>query len=105
MFENYELAKLALENWEHDEDGLAEYLKYFRISSNAVYPFSAGGKRCFLRLAPVEEKMEQNLRGELAFLDYLQKVGYSSMKPVPSKAGSVLLTLDTEWGDILCKCL
>lgn len=98
MFENFELAKLALENWEHDEEGLAESLKYFRISSNAVYPFSAGGKRCFLRLAPVEEKMEQNLRGELVFLDYLQKAGYSSMKPVPAKAGSVLLTLDTEWG-------
>ena len=98
MFENFELAKQAMENWEYDKEGLAEYLRYFRISSNAVYPFAHHGKRCFLRLAPVEEKEEQNLRGELAFLDYLQKASYTSMKPVPSKTGSVLLTLHTEWG-------
>lgn len=98
VFENYELAKLALENWEHDEKGLSEYLRYFRISSNAVYPFANCGKRCFLRLAPVEEKQKNNLQGELEFLKYLQKVEYTSMKPIPSRNGSVLLTLDTEWG-------
>lgn len=98
MFENYELAKLALENWEHDEKGLTEYLRYFRISSNEVYPFAICGKRCFLRLAPVEEKKKNNLQGELEFLEYLQKVEYTSMKPVPSRTGSVLLTLETEWG-------
>ena len=54
LFENFELAKLALTNWEHDEDTLGEYLKYFRISSNAVYPFSVQGKRHFLRLAPID---------------------------------------------------
>ena len=72
MFENYELAKHALTNWNHDEESLDAYLKYFRISSNAIYPFKGCGKRCFLRLAPVEEKQEENLRGELAFLQYLQ---------------------------------
>lgn len=98
MFENYELAKFALENWEHDEKGLDEYLKYFRISSNAVYPFAMQGKRCFLRLAPVEEKKEQNLQGELEFLEYLQKNGYPAMRPILAKNGSALLKLDTEWG-------
>ena len=47
LFENFELAKLALTNWEHDEDTLDEYLKYFRISSNAVYPFSIRGQPLF----------------------------------------------------------
>ena len=98
MFENYELAKLALENWEHDEKGLDEYLKYFRISSNAVYPFAKQGKRCFLRLAPVEEKIEQNLQGELEFLEYLQKAGYPALRPILSKSGNALLKLDTKWG-------
>ena len=98
MFENFELAKLALENWEHDADTLDEYLKYFRISSNAVYPFALKGRRHFLRLSPVEEKQRENLIGELEFLQYLQKAGYGAMKPVASKTGEMLLTLDTEWG-------
>ena len=98
LFENFELAKLALTNWEHDENTLDEYLKYFRISSNAVYPFSVQGKRHFLRLAPVEEKQKENLVGELEFLQYLQKEGYGSMKPVAAKNGELLLTLNTKWG-------
>lgn len=98
MFENFELAKLALENFEHDKDGLDEYLKWFRISSNAVYPFSAGGKRRFLRLSPAEEKREGNLRAELAFLEYLNEQGYPAAGPVASKTGETLLTLDTGWG-------
>ena len=99
MFENFELAKFALENWVHDEKGLEEYLKYFRISSNAVYPFAVQGKRFFLRLAPVEEKIEQNLLGELEFLEYLRKDDYPAMRPILSKKGSVLLKLDTKWGE------
>lgn len=98
MFENFELAKLALTNWEHDEDTLDEYLKYFRISSNAVYPFAIQGKRHFLRLSPVEEKQKENLVGELEFLQYLQMAGYGAMKPVTAKNGEVLLTLNTKWG-------
>ena len=30
MFDNVELAKQALHNWEHDSDTLDEYLKYFK---------------------------------------------------------------------------
>ena len=99
LFENFELAKLALTNWEHDEDTLDEYLKYFRISSNAVYPFSIRGKRHFLRLAPVEEKQKENLVGELEFLQYLGMAGYGAMKPVAAKNGELLLILNTKWGD------
>lgn len=98
LFENYELAKQALAHWEHNEENLDKYLKYFRISSNAMYPFECGGKRCFLRLAPIEEKQERNLRGELEFLQYLHSKGYPSMKPVPSGEGELLLLLDTKWG-------
>lgn len=39
LYENYDLAKSALENWEYDTDTLDEHLQNFRISSNAVYPF------------------------------------------------------------------
>lgn len=98
MFENYELAKYALKNWNHDEDNLDEYLKYFRISSNAVYPFSVDGKRHFLRLSPVEEKQKENLLGELEFLQYLITAGYAAMKPVAAKNGETLLKVNTEQG-------
>ena len=98
LFENFELAKLALTNWEHDEDTLDEYLKYFRISSNAVYPFAMKGKRHFLRLSPVEEKQKENLMGELEFLQYLNQEGYGAMKPVAAKNGELMLTLNTKWG-------
>lgn len=98
LFENFELAKLALTNWEHDEDTLDGYLKYFRISSNAVYPFSIRGKRHFLRLAPIEEKQKENLVGELEFLQYLGNAGYGAMKPVAAKNGELMLTLITKWG-------
>lgn len=43
LFENYGLAKEALENWEHDEDTLDRMLSQFRISSNAIYPFCQKG--------------------------------------------------------------
>ena len=99
LFENFELAKCVLINWEHDEENLEEYLNYFRISSNAVYPFSVQGKRCFLRLAPVDEKQKNNLAGELEFLQYLNRKGYSAMEPVKARNGSVLLKLDTKWGE------
>ena len=54
LFENYDLAKEALKNWEHDADTLDYMLSKFRISSNAIYPFYKNGEVCFLRLAPVE---------------------------------------------------
>lgn len=98
LFENFELARLALTHWEYNEENLDKYLKYFRISSNAMYPFERYEKRCFLRLAPMEEKQENNLRGELEFLQYLQSKGYPSMVPVASKEGEFLLQLDTRWG-------
>ena len=39
LYENYDLAKSALKNWEYDTETLDDCLQHFRISSNAVYPF------------------------------------------------------------------
>ena len=55
LYENYDLAKFALENWKYDIDTLDEYLQNFRISSNAIYPFLCQGNIRFLRLSPVSE--------------------------------------------------
>lgn len=98
LYENYDLAKYALENWEYDADTLDEYLQYFRISSNAIYPFSWQGNRRYLRLSPASEKLENNLKGELEFLCYLQNRNYPAVVPIASKTGELVVTLDSAWG-------
>lgn len=98
LFENYGLAKEALKNWEYDNNTLDNMLSQFRISSNAIYPFRQNGKVCFLRLAPLDEKMEKNVLGEMEFINYLLECGYPALKPVRTKTGEICLKLDTEWG-------
>lgn len=99
LFENYGLAKEVLKNWVYDVDTIDELLTQFRISSNAIYPFEQKGQMCFLRLAPIEEKMEQNVYGELEFIQYLLKHNFPALQPVPAKNGEICLKLSTEWGE------
>ena len=98
LFENYSLAKQALENWQHDEDKLDEMLAQFRISSNAIYPFYKNRNTCFLRLSPIEEKMNKNILGELEFITYLLKQDYPALEPIKSISGDFCLEIDTKWG-------
>lgn len=99
LFCNFALAKEALSHWKHDEQGLDKMLAQYRISSNAVYPFTREGAVCFLRLAPVDEKLERNMRGELEFLEYLRGVGFSAAGNIPADSGETLLCLSTRWGE------
>ncbi len=98
LFENYELAKEALSNWEHDPDTLDQMLSQFRISSNAIYPFCQDGKTCFLRLSPFDEKLEKNIFGEIEFIEYLLASGYPALTPIKSKTGEICMILNTQWG-------
>ncbi|MDD2648621.1 MAG: phosphotransferase [Eubacteriales bacterium] len=99
LFENYELAKNALKNWEHDDEGLDEMLSMFRISSNAIYPYMDKGALCYLRLSPEVEKREENLLGELEYIEYLRQNGYPAHKPLKAKNGKTLLEISTPRGD------
>lgn len=98
LFENYDLARAALQHWPCDQPVSDAWLSRFRISSNAVYPFLYRQELYFLRLAPVSEKREQNLQGELEFIQYLLDRGYPALEPLPAWNGSGCLTLDTQWG-------
>lgn len=98
LFENYALAKKALEKWEHDDE-LDRLLAQFRISANAIYPFSKGGEIRFLRLAPVDEKLERNVYGELEFINWLRERGYPALESIKSTSGENCLRLHTEWGE------
>lgn len=98
LTENFDLARFALNNWRHDTHTLHDRLQWFRISSNAVYPFDRDGQLCFLRLSPSGEKESRELLGELDFLAFLQRRGYPAMRSLPSDQGERLLLLDTPWG-------
>lgn len=98
LYENYELAMFALKNWEYDTESLGDCLQNFRISSNAVYPFLWQGNMRFLRLSPASEKIENNLKGEIEFLCYLQSRSYPAVTPVASNSGELIVTFDSVWG-------
>jgi len=96
--ENFDLARMALTHWQHDASTLDARLQWFRISSNAIYPFDREGQLCFLRLTPAEEKSAAHIRAELSFLEHLRNVDYPALRPIPALDAQTLLTLDTPWG-------
>lgn len=98
LIENFPLAREAVSHFAHDEESLDGALAHFRISANAVYPFYRGGQLCFLRMAPVSEKREEDLLGEIEFLRYLEKRGYPAMRSIRAEDGRFLLHLETRWG-------
>jgi len=98
LFDNPDLARMLVKNWDYDEES-EELFQYFRISANAIYPLRIQGETCYLRFSPVSEKSEENLRAELVFLDYLRGQGYPAMDAVRSKSGDSLVQKDTPWGE------
>jgi Ser/Thr protein kinase RdoA (MazF antagonist) len=94
LFDNRPLAELLRANWDAD----AEPFPWFRISANAVYPFSHAGERRFLRFAPQGEKALDQLQAELDFLNYLRASGYRANVPVPARDGRLIVEQSTPWG-------
>ncbi|PQP83343.1 hypothetical protein C0Q44_01075 [Paenibacillus sp. PCH8] len=97
LFQNTDLAEMILKNWNYDTESL-DMFQFYRISSNAIYPFRDQGEVRLLRFAPVEEKNSINLGAELEFLRYLQANQYGAMEAVPSNAGTELMKAHTPWG-------
>ena len=98
LVENFDLARLALAHYAHDEASLDSMLPRFRISSNAVYPYLDQGKLCFLRLAPLEEKNPAHVQAEIDFIEFLRGQGYPAMQPIPDSTGRLTFLLDSPWG-------
>ena len=96
--ENFDLARMALTHWQHDASTLDARLQWFRISSNAVYPYLDQGQLCFLRLAPLEEKNPAHVQSEIDFIEYLRGQGYPAMQPIPDNTGRLTFLLDSSWG-------
>ena len=71
LFENFALAKECIEFYEYNRETLDEMMRFFRISSNAIYPFRAGEnaeKICFLRISPAEEKSFEDVVTEVELI-------------------------------------
>ena len=98
LFDNKDLATMLLGNWDFDESSL-ELFKYFRISSNAVYPFKHNEKVHFLRFAPTSEKSMSNLMAEHDFINFLGEKQYPALKYVASKNARDIEVIKTPWGD------
>lgn len=107
LFENYDLARKCLAFYEYDEENLDDMLSYFRISSNAIYPFCKKGDThevCFLRLSPSEEKPFSSVASEIHLIKWLNEKGFSAMKPVAMKTGELAKEMCTEWGTFNVSC-
>ena len=107
LFENYSLAKKCIELYEYDKESIDDMLPYFRISSNAIYPFRAGlnkDKVCFLRLSPAEEKSLSEVLSEIQLIEWLIEKGFPAMRPVPMKNGELAGQIRTEWGNFNVSC-
>jgi Ser/Thr protein kinase RdoA (MazF antagonist) len=76
-------------------------LNHFRISANAIYPYSHNGKTFFLRFVPWDEKTENEMEKELGFIQYLSMKGLVVLEPALSKNGNYLLKKDTPWDEYL----
>lgn len=100
LFDNRDLVTMLLENWNYDKDN-TKLLERYRISANAVYPFTINGQLHFLRFAPLTEKSESDLLAELDFIDYLGNCGYSAANIVETKKQSRYINANTPWGDYL----
>lgn len=95
-----------MELYECDMDSVDEMLRYFRISSNAIYPFrlKTDGRVCFLRLSPTEEKKLDDVKSETCLIEWLLEKGFSAMRPVPMKSGKLFGQINTEWGTYNVSC-
>ena len=97
LFENKDLAHMILSNWEYDIED-PNFLKYYRISSNAVFRCKNQGNTFFLRFVAAEEKSKEKILAELEFLRYLRDSGYPAVGTILSKAGNELEVVNTPWG-------
>ncbi|GIO26322.1 phosphotransferase enzyme family protein [Ornithinibacillus bavariensis] len=98
LFNNVDLAEMLLRNWEYDNQSL-DMFKYYRISSNAIYPFQVHGKTQLLRFSPKTEKNGDNILAELDFITYLRSKQYGVLETVVSKNGKELVETRTPWGE------
>ncbi len=94
LYNNEDLALMCLKKWDYDEDS-TELFQYFRISSNAIYPFKQHGNLLFLRFSPEEEKSLTLIQSEVQLIEHLHTSGIRVPTLIPSKNHLKVETLST----------
>ena len=88
------LADEILQHWEHDS-GRA---KYWRASSNFVFFFKKSGQGYVLRFNHAEERSAEVIRAEIDYVNELARKGLRVAKPMCSRAGNYVESVDTAHG-------
>jgi Ser/Thr protein kinase RdoA (MazF antagonist) len=81
-----------LKKWEYEKDPE----QFIRASSNFVLSFEGGNRKYILRLTP--NGNIERLNREISFLTFLVDRNVSVNKPIPSKDGKMIETLETPFG-------
>ncbi|MBI9011831.1 MAG: phosphotransferase [Clostridiales bacterium] len=95
LFEDLDLATQLVQQYEYDDISI---LKYFRISSNAIYPFRFKEEVRFLRATPVEETEALFLKGEIALLNALEQKDFPCVRILESLNHNLLEEQQTREG-------
>lgn len=98
LFDNRDLATMMLKNWKYDQESM-DLFKYYRISSNAIYPFRESEKLMFLRMTPACERSGEIIESELSILQKLKDNGYTVPEVIKSLKHERLVKKDTPWGE------
>ncbi len=88
------VAGRLLESWEHDPGSA----RFFRSSANFVYSFRKGGSRFFLRFADSSERETASIQAEVDLLNWLAEAKLNVARPVASRLGNFVETVQTEVG-------
>ena len=97
LFNNKDLAFMLLNYWNHDLED-PEQLNKFRISANAVYPYSYKGDTYYLRFAPSSEKNFEYLGSELKYIKFLDDNNYPVVELQKNKLDQDFISANTPWG-------
>ncbi len=87
-------AQNLLRFWEHDEGTL----ELWRASSNFVYAFERNQVQYFLRISFDQDNSIEQIKAELAFMQYLQSNGFPTVTPIHSINKKLIEMLKTPDG-------
>ena len=103
LYENFDLAYEALNQYDYDVEKTKKVINYFRISSNAIYPFYSKDGLNFLRLAKTTERNFDQSKAELELIKHLTGNGVNVLQVQNMKDGSNIKVLDSKFGEyIVC---
>jgi Ser/Thr protein kinase RdoA (MazF antagonist) len=88
------VADLVAQPWEHDPDTL----RLVRASANFVCRFRVGGAEHFIRFADASERNRETIEGEVDLLEWLGRTGMAVIRPVQSRSGNLVETVETNAG-------